>query len=100
MSMVLLRSLLRQTITDLSGSASRAGELGGGSAMRYLIGVARKEPALYEHLRTRHRGDPRGRVAVVRRSVSDLVTTAWGLHIERRRRRSVLATAAPAALVA
>ena len=67
--------------------------------MRYLIVVARNEPALYEHLRARHRGDPRVRVVVDRRSFSDLVTTAGAPAVERRRRRSGLATGAPHELV-
>jgi hypothetical protein len=99
MSMFLLRSLLRQAVTDLSGSASRAGESAGEIAMHYLIVVARKEPALYEHLRTRHRGDPRVRVVVDRRGAGEPVTTAEAPPVERRRRRSWLATGAPHELV-
>jgi len=67
--------------------------------MHYLIVVARNEPALYEHLRTRHRGDPRVRVVVDRRGAGEPVTTAGAPPVERRRRRSWLATGAPHELV-
>src|SRR5207249_6364921 len=42
---------------------------------------------------------PRGRVVVDRRSGSDPVATAWAPPVERRRRRSGLATGAPHELV-
>lgn len=67
--------------------------------MHYLIVVARNEAALYEHLRTRHRGDPRVRVVVDRRGASDPLPAAGAPAVERRRRRSWLATGAPHELV-
>jgi hypothetical protein len=67
--------------------------------MQYLIVVARNEPALYEHLRARHRGDPRVRVVVDRRGGSEPGTTAGTPPVERRRRRSWLASGAPHELV-
>jgi hypothetical protein len=67
--------------------------------MHYLIVVARNEPALYEHLRSRHRDDPRVRVVVDRRGARDVPTSDAPLPVERRRRRSWLATGAPHELV-
>ena len=55
--------------------------------MRYLIVVARNEPALYEHLRNRHGGDPRVQVVVDRRGASDVETTEGPPLVNRRRRR-------------
>jgi hypothetical protein len=94
-----LRSLLREIITDLSGPASRSGEPTGDRTMRYLIVVARNEPALYEHLRDRHGRDPRVRVVVDRRGVSEIEMTKSPPRVERRRRRSWLATGASHELV-
>jgi len=99
MSMFLLRSLLREVITDLSGPAARAGEPTGEPTMRYLIVVARNEPALYEHLRNRHGGDPRVQVLVDRRGASDVETMDGPPPVDRRRRRSWLATGASHELV-
>src|SRR5918996_1835747 len=90
-----LRSLLREIITDLSGSASSASEPAGGLPMRYLIVVARNEPALYEHLRDRHGRDPRVRVVVDRRGAGDVETRASRPPVDRRRRRSWLPPGAP-----
>lgn len=67
--------------------------------MRYLIVVARNEPALYEHLRNRHGGDPRVRVVVDRRGAGDVETTDGPPLVDRRRRRSWLATGASHELV-
>jgi len=67
--------------------------------MRYLIVVARNQPALYEHLRNRHGRDPRVRVVVDRRGAGDAEMTANPLPVERRRRRSWLATGASHELV-
>ena len=57
MHLLLLRSLLREMISDLAGPASTADEPNRGGMTRYLIVVARTEPAVYEHLRNRHLGD-------------------------------------------
>jgi hypothetical protein len=94
-----LRSLLREIITDLSGSASSAGEPTGELTMQYLIVVARNEPALYEHLRDRHGRDPRVRVVVDRRGAGDIEMRESRPPVERRRRRSWLATGASHELV-
>ena len=67
--------------------------------MRYLIVVARNEPALYEHLRNRHGGDPRVQVVVDRRGARDVETTDGPPLVDRRRRRSWLATGASHELV-
>src|SRR5947208_15460956 len=99
MPIFLLRSLLREVITDLSRPASRAGEPTRELAMRYLIGVARNEPAVYEHLRGRHERDPGVRVVVDRRGARDVRSTDSPPPVERRRRRSWLATGASHELV-
>lgn len=67
--------------------------------MHYLIVVARNEPALYEHLRNRHRADPRVRVVVDRRGSRDVTMTDGPPPVERRRRQSWLTTGAPHELV-
>jgi hypothetical protein len=95
--MFLLRSLLREIAADLPVSASDAGEPTGGPTMRYLIVVARNEPALYEHLRNRHGGDASVRVVVDRRGAGD--ATDAPPSAERRRRRSWLTTGASHELV-
>jgi len=99
MPIFLLRSLLREVITDLSRPASRAGEPTRELTMRYLIVVARNEPALYEHLRGRHESDPGVRVVVDRRGARDGRSTDSPPPVERRRRRSWLATGASHELV-
>lgn len=67
--------------------------------MRYLIVVARNEPGLYEHLRGRHESDPGVRVVVDRRGARDADLTDGRPPVERRRRRSWLATGASHELV-
>jgi hypothetical protein len=67
--------------------------------MRYLIVVARNQPALYEHLRNRHGRDPSVRVVVDRRDAGNVEMTPDPPPIERRRRRSWLATGASHELV-
>ena len=67
--------------------------------MRYLIVVARNELALYEHLRSRHANDPRVRVMIDRRTTGDTATQPGARPVERRRRRSWLATGASHELV-
>src|SRR2546421_12244566 len=94
-----LRSLLREIITDLSGPASPVGEPTGEPTMHYLIVVARNQPALYEHLRNRHGRDPGVQVVVDRRGDGNVETTADPPPVERRRRRSWLATGASHELV-
>ena len=96
MSTFLLRSLLQEVAAGLSGV--RAGEPTGALTMRYLIVVARNEPALYEHLRDRHGNDPRVRVVIDRRTARAVATTDLP-RVERRRRRSWLATGASHELV-
>src|SRR2546428_8048535 len=99
MPIFLLRSLLREVITDLSRPASRAGEPTRELTMRYLIVVARNEPGLYEHLRDRHESDPGVRVVVDRRGARHVQSTDGPPPVERRRRRSWLATGAAHELV-
>jgi len=67
--------------------------------MRYLIVVARNQPAVYEHLRHRHGRDPRVQVVVDRRGADDVEMTANPPPVERRRRRSWLTTGASHELV-
>jgi hypothetical protein len=67
--------------------------------LRYLIVVARSQPALYEHLRNRHGRDPKVQVVVDRRGDGNVETTADPPPVERRRRRSWLATGASHELV-
>src|SRR5437899_10734569 len=67
--------------------------------MRYLIVVARNQPAVYEHLRHRHGRDPRVQAVVDRRGADDVEMTANPPPVERRRRRSWLTTGASHELV-
>ena len=97
MSIFLLRSLLQEIAADLPGAG--AGEPTGEPTMSYLIVVARNESALYEHLRSRHGSDPRVRVMIDRRSAKNAATTEGPRPVERRRRRSWLATGASHELV-
>jgi len=99
MHLLLLRSLFREIIADLAGPAPTADESTRGGMTRYLIVVARTEPAVYEHLRNRHSADPKVRVMLDRRGASD-VDTMGCLPAERRRRRSSLMTGASHELVA
>jgi len=99
MHLLLLRSLLREMIADLAGSAPTADEPNRGGMTRYLIVVARTEPAVYEHLRNRHLGDPKVRVMLDRRGATDVEMTDVP-PIDRRRRRSSLMTGASHELVA
>src|SRR2546426_6083813 len=97
MSIFLLRSVLQEIAADLPGAG--AGEPTGELTMSYLIVVARNESALYEHLRSRHGSDPRVRVMIDRRSAKNAATTEGPRPVERRRRRSWLATGASHELV-
>jgi len=67
MHLLLLRSLFREMISDLTGPAQTVEGPNRGGMTRYLIVVARTEPAVYEHLRNRHLGDPKVRVMLDRR---------------------------------
>jgi hypothetical protein len=100
MHLLLLRSLFREMISDLAGPAPTADEPNRGGMTRYLIVVARTEPAVYEHLRNRHLGDPMVRVMLDRRGAVDLESLDGPLPAERRRRRSSLMTGASHELVA
>jgi len=100
MHLLLLRSLLREMIADLTGPASTVDEPTRGGMTRYLIVVARTEPAVYEHLRNRHFGDPKVRVMLDRRGANDVEMIDCPLPVERRRRRSSLMTGASHELVA
>src|SRR4030095_5866793 len=100
MHLLLLRSLFREMIADLAGPASTADEPTRGGMTRYLIVVARTEPAVYEHLRNRHFGDPKVRVMLDRRGAVDVELMDSPLPAERRRRRSSLMTGASHELVA
>jgi hypothetical protein len=99
MHLLLLRSLLREMIADLAGPASTVDKSDRGSMTRYLIIVARTEPAVYEHLRNRHLGDPKVRVMLDRRGATD-VDSMEAPPVDRRRRRSSLMTGASHELVA
>jgi hypothetical protein len=99
MHLLLLRSLFREMVTDLAGRAPTADEPTRGGMTRYLIVVARTEPAVYEHLRNRHSGDAKVRVMLDRRGASD-VDTMERPPAERRRRRSSLMAGASHELVA
>ncbi len=98
MSLFLLRSLLREIVSDLVPPAPET-EPSGEPAMRYLIVVARNEPALYEHLRQRHTGDKSVRVVVDRRGARGDDVADVRPAVERRRRRSWLSTGASHELV-
>src|SRR3989442_108138 len=100
MHLLLLRSLLREMIADLAGPAAPADESNRGSMTRYLIVVARTEPAVYEHLRNRHLGDPKVRVMLDRRGAVEFETADAAPPVDRRRRRSSLMTGASHELVA
>jgi len=100
MHLLLLRSLLREMIADLTGPASTVDEPTRGGMTRYLIVVARTEPAVYEHLRNRHFGDPKVRVMLDRRGAVDVESTDAPPPVDRRRRRSSLMTGASHELVA
>ena len=100
MHLLLLRSLLREMISDLAGPAPRADESNRGSMTRYLIVVARTEAALYEHLRNRHLGDSKVRVMLDRRGAVEYESPDSPPPVDRRRRRSSLMTGASHELVA
>jgi hypothetical protein len=100
MHLLLLRSLFREIISDLAGPAPTAEESNRGGMTRYLIVVARTEPAVYEHLRNRHHGDPKVRVMLDRRGAVEYESSENPPPIDRRRRRSSLMTGASHELVA
>lgn len=100
MHLLLLRSLFREIISDLAGPAPTADESNRGGMTRYLIVVARTEPAVYEHLRNRHLGDPKVRVMLDRRGAVEYESSDNPPPIDRRRRRSSLMTGASHELVA
>ncbi len=100
MHLLLLRSLLREMITDLSEPPSDGGGASREVTMRYLVVVARNEPALYEHLRNRHGSDAAVRVVLDRRGVGEVETAVGRPPVERRRRRSWLTSGASHELVA
>ena len=100
MHLLLLRSLFREIISDLAGPAPTAEESNRGGMTRYLIVVARTEPAVYEHLRNRHLGDPKVRVMLDRRGAVEYESSENPPPIDRRRRRSSLMTGASHELVA
>jgi len=86
-------------IPDVSRPVPDAGGSKGGAA-RYLVVVARTEPALYEHLRNRHGNDPAVRVVLDRRGARDVEAADGRPAVERRRRRSWLTSGATHELVA
>src|SRR5262245_55653218 len=100
MHLLLLRSLFREIISDLAGPAPTADESNRGGMTCYLIVVARTEPAVYEHLRNRHLGDPKVRVMLDRRGAVEYESSDIPPPIGRRRRRSSLMTGASHELVA
>ena|SRR5439155_18945425 len=99
MHLLLLRSLFREMIPDLAGPAPTADEPNRGGMTRYLIVVARTEPAVYEHLRNRHLGDAKVRVMLDRRGAVEY-DSSEPPPVDRRRRRSSLMTGASHELVA
>ena len=100
MHLLLLRSLFREMISDLAGPAPTADEPNRGGMTRYLIVVARTEPAVYEHLRNRHFGDSKVRVMLDRRGAVEYDSSDAAPPVDRRRRRSSLMTGASHELVA
>src|SRR5438552_2290071 len=100
MHLLLLRSLLREMITDLAGPSSTGDEPNRESMTRYLIVVARTEPAVYEHLRNRHVGDPKVKVVLDRRGAPDAESMDGPPPVDRRHRRSSLTAGASHELVA
>src|SRR5262249_51168766 len=94
MHLLLLRSLSRQMVSDLAGPARTADEPNRGGMTRYLIVVARTEPAVYEHLRNRHLGDAKVRVMLDRRGAFEYDSSDNLPPVDRRRRRSSLMTGA------
>jgi len=100
MHLLLLRSLLREMITDLAGPSSTGDEPNRESMTRYLIVVARTEPAVYEHLRNRHVGDPKVKVVLDRRGAPDAESMDGPPRVDRRHRRSSLTAGASHELVA
>lgn len=100
MHLLLLRSLFREMISDLSGPAQTVEGPNRGGMTRYLIVVARTEPAVYEHLRNRHLGDPKVRVMLDRRGAIEYESSDNPPPVDRRRRRSSLMTGASHELVA
>jgi len=100
MHLLLLRSLFRQMVSDLAGPARTADEPNRGGMTRYLIVVARTEPAVYEHLRNRHLGDAKVRVMLDRRGAFEYDSSDNLPPVDRRRRRSSLMTGASHELVA
>src|SRR2546429_9769324 len=91
MHLLLLRSLFREMIPDLAGPAPTADEPNRGGMTRYLIVVARTEPAVYEHLRNRHLGDAKGRGMLDRRGAVEYDSSEPPPG-DRRPRRSSLIT--------
>ena len=59
---------------------------------RYLIVVARTEPAVYEHLRNRHVGDPKVKVVLDRRGAPDADSMDGPPPVDRRHRELVAVT--------
>lgn len=100
MHLLLLRSLFREMISDLAGPAPTGDEPNRGGMTRYLIVVARTEPAVYEHLRNRHLGDAKVRVMLDRRGAVEYESSESPPSVDRRRRRSSLMTGASHELVA
>ena len=100
MHLLLLRSLFREIISDLAGPAPTADKPNRGGMTRYLIVVARTEPAVYEHLRNRHLGDAKVRVMLDRRGAVEYDSPDNPPPVDRRRRRSSLMTGASHELVA
>ena len=87
-------------VSDLAGPARTADEPNRGGMTRYLIVVARTEPAVYEHLRNRHLGDAKVRVMLDRRGAFEYDSSDNLPPVDRRRRRSSLMTGASHELVA
>jgi hypothetical protein len=100
MHLLLLRSLFREMISDLAEAEPTAEGPNRGGMTRYLIVVARTEPAVYEHLRNRHLGDAKVRVMLDRRGAIEYESADNPPPVDRRRRRSSLMTGASHELVA
>ena len=86
-------------VSDLAGPARTADKPNRGGMTRYLIVVARTEPAVYEHLRNRHLGDATVRVMLDRRGAVEYDSSDDPPPVDRRRRRSSLMTGASHELV-
>jgi len=96
----LLRSLLGVMLPEFARAGAVVQSPTRDAVARYLVVVARGEPALFEHLRKRHSGDQTVRVIVDRRGAYDVDPASGPPSEDRRRRQSWLAVGASHEVVA